>query len=352
MTTTNDGVDQNQTNTGIEPGDLDGFLDSGDDAADFFLSRWKDAEGPSEDDEGGEETTEEETTSEETETDDEGTDDEEVDEDQEDQDDDADESDDEPADTGKPKKADLDALVEITVDGETRTVPVKDLTRLFGQEASLTKKSQAVAAKAKEVEAQELKYVTGVQTLLEKSWKKFEPFTKIDFLVASKELSTEDFAALRKNAQEAHDEFNYLKSELDGTVETFEKRRAEGIKEAAQAAIPVLTETFKGLGSEWNETTYNEIRTYAVSQGLDAKEVNQYVNPTVLTMIYKAMKHDAVKKAATKKKAAAPKKVIKPSTGNSAAKIPAAKQKSKINQQLRSGELDDITAAIMAGWQQ
>ena len=45
-----------------------------------------------------------------------------------------------------------ETLIDILVDGETQQASIKDLKRLYGQEASLTRKSQEVAAQRKEAE--------------------------------------------------------------------------------------------------------------------------------------------------------------------------------------------------------
>ena len=109
-----------------------------------FLEKWKeDAEKPSKPSKGAKEDEEDETPPDSSDDDTEELYEEDDSEDAEDQsDDDADET--IAGDTAK---------VKVTVDGEEKTVSVKDLKRLFGQEASLTRKSQEVAAKRKEAEA-------------------------------------------------------------------------------------------------------------------------------------------------------------------------------------------------------
>ena len=60
-----------------------------------------------------------------------------------------------------------DALVEVQVDGETQQVSLKSLKRLHGQEASLTRKSQDVAARRKEAEEALAKADISYRKLLE-----------------------------------------------------------------------------------------------------------------------------------------------------------------------------------------
>lgn len=122
-------------------------ISTDDDAISSLVNRWADAEDqPSDTDEG--ETTESADESDEDDATDldlsEPNDDEDADE--------GEDSEDEEADPASTKEAKDDHLVTVTVDGETKTVPVKDLKRLFGQEAALTRKSQEVAAARKATE--------------------------------------------------------------------------------------------------------------------------------------------------------------------------------------------------------
>src|SRR5271166_5311278 len=118
-------------------------LDSESAVADAFLDRLKDAEKPSEGDEG-EETEETEEVAEETE-DTPSEDEAEADEDA--QDEPSEEAEEETEEKPKSKKYadDSDTYVKVKVGEEEHEVAVKDLKRLWGQEASLTKKSQEVA---------------------------------------------------------------------------------------------------------------------------------------------------------------------------------------------------------------
>ena len=148
----------NEQNDNSQPQNLDI-----DEAADVILGQWTDGEDLSEDTEDEDATSEdlnetevdEDELDEDTEEDDEG-------EDNLDDPDDTDELDDEDGETDEdedddneddeePLAASDDQIVDINVNGESKQVSVKDLKRLYGQEASLTKKSQDLAQPAKTV---------------------------------------------------------------------------------------------------------------------------------------------------------------------------------------------------------
>ena len=111
--------------------------------------------------------------------------------------------------------ADDDAMVEVTVDGKVVQQSVKELKRLAGQEASLTRKSQETASKRKEADEAINKNHAVFQTLLAKAEEKYKPYAEVDMLLASKTMEAEDFALLRKEAQDAGNDSKFLREEAD-----------------------------------------------------------------------------------------------------------------------------------------
>ena len=69
-------------------------------------------------------------------------------------------------------------------------------------------------------------------------------------------------------------------------------------KTAAVECVKVLQEQIP----DWSNALYNDIRHYAIAQGLPENDVNQYVDPAVITLINKARLYDEAKKVSTVKK--------------------------------------------------
>ena len=349
MTTTDTGV-VTESSSGMF-GDAATQSLSVDEAAEAFLKRWEDPEKASEGDKGANDPQGEETSTAEDVEDQEIEEVEQDGDDQSDEADDDDESEEEAEDTdAQAKVADDDVLVKITVDGEEKTVSVKELKRLYGQEASLTRKSQEIAEKRRAAEEEGAKYVTGLQTLLQRAYSRYEPYSKIDFLVASKELSTEEFSALRQEAQKAYEDVQFLQSELDGVLQTTTQQQASLRREAAAEAVRVLSDPKTGIPN-WSPEVYDEIRMYAIGTGLPADQVNNYVDPAVIKILHKAMMYDRTKAVATEKKAKAPQKVLKPSNGVNPKAMTDAKRKATNISKLRSGDADDIASVILSRWE-
>lgn len=328
------------------------------DAADAFLSRWTDEDNESspeptedtkqeapevpeqaeQDQEEAEEAVEEAEDSEDPEEDPEE-DEAETEEEAEEETEEDDES---------PKKTlDDDAEVEVKVDDQVLKVSVKELKRLYGQEAALTRKSQQVAAKRKEVEQTEQKLAVSLQKMYEKAASRWEPYSKIDMLVASKQLDADQFAALRAEAQAAYEDFRFISEEADAFVKQSQAQQQERIQQAAQEAVKVLKETIPG----WSQGLYDQIREYAIGTGMDAEVVNNLVDPVALTLIHKARMYDESKKVVTKKKVLAPKKVVKTTVSPSVKDMSPSKAVNAEKRLRVSGDVDDAAELFLSRWQ-
>ena len=346
----------NEQNVNSEPQALDV-----DDAADAILGRWDDGETLSE-------VEVEDATSEdlaETEVDEDEIDDEEDDQDEleledpdedgtedEDVDDDIDEDDEEDE---EPLAASDDQIVDIAVNGESKKVSVKDLKRLYGQEASLTKKSQDLATQRKQSEEQLAQTQMSYQKLLERAEARYKPYADIDMLVASREMDAETFSQLRQDAKQAEDDLKFLQEESGQLVSQAQQQHQQATREAAADCVKVLQEQLP----DWGNELYSDIRDYAVKSGLPKDQVDQYTDPQVIMLINKARLYDQSKQSANSKKAKA--KLKKSKSGKkvlSSKKSPPTKKSiQKANQQkqmdMLSGakDLDDIADALMSRWE-
>ena len=342
----------NQTSTSQRVLDID-------DVPDAILARWEDAveEQPSEDGEGtadqpveeAEETVDEVDLTEADEADQDEEDEEtELEEDETETEDQEEEDDEDDEDTVQ--LAQDDDIVEITVNGEVVQHSVAQLKRLAGQEASLTRKSQETASKRKEAEDAISKNHAVFQTLLAKAEERHKPYADVDMLLASKTMDAQDFAALRKEAAESAAELKFLQEEADKFYQDIQANQQAQMQDAAKECVRVLEEDIP----EWNNDLYNEIRSYAVSQGLDQTEVDSYVDPAVIKILNKARLFDQGKQVATKKKkVAAKKKVLRSTKAPEGDRVAKQRRLKKTQEKLgqRGAHMDDLTDALLARWE-
>jgi hypothetical protein len=221
---------------------------------------------------------------------------------------------------------------------------------LAGQEAAITQKSQQVAEQRKVLDDAIGKNHLAFQKMLEKANERWKPYSEVDMLVAAKAMETEDFAALRKEAEEAYNDLKFLNEEADAFYKNVQEQQQSQLQEAAKECVKVLAEDIP----DWDNKLYNDIRTYAVSQGLDETEVNNYVDPAVIKILNKARLYDAGKQVATvKKKAATTKKVLRnskaPTDDRQRKSQKIAQAKAKLRES--GNDLDDIANALLSRWE-
>lgn len=248
----------------------------------------------------------------------------------------------------KPKKVlKDDSIVKVTVDGKELDVPVEKLKRLYGQEASLTRKSQEVSAKRKEVEETGAAYVAALSSLLERARHKAQPFAQVDFAIAAKELDNDSYTALKSEAQRTFEEVRFLEQELGAFMQAVEKQKVQELQVQARETVKVLEKDIP----DWSDELYNNMRAFAINQGLDDYTVNTLVDPTAWKMIHMAYQHHKGQTAITKPKVKKPKKIIKSAASNVTGQV---FQKSKAQQAnakvIKTGSVDDVTEALLARW--
>lgn len=338
-----------------------------DDAEAAILNRWEDGETLSEEDQEAtdepqqedEDETLEDTSDEDQDDNDEQTEEEDETDPDESEEPETDEADEEEVELSG---IDDDTQVEIIVDGETQRVSIAALKRLHGQEASLTRKSQDLAATRKQADAALQKADISYQKLLERAEARAKPYSEVDMLVASRQMDADDFAKLRAEAKDAEADLKFLKEEADAFYRDAQDQQAKLHQQAASECVKVLQSQMP----DWGNDLYNDIRSYAVSQGLPQEQVDQYVDPQVIMLLNKARLYDQTKATAETKKAKS--KVIRAKDGNKGKKIlrstkspvsddSAVRRAKKAQQMLRSnpsrnGDADDIAEALLARWEQ
>lgn len=252
-----------------------------------------------------------------------------------------------------------DAYVKIVVGDEEHEVPVKDLKRLYGQEKALTQKSMEVAEQRKQADAKLAENVTASNALLERARARFEPYSKIDFLLAAKNLSAEDYTNLRQAAMSAWEDVQFLEKNLQGYMQQAQQTQHNSLVERAKQALVDLADASKPQTyiEGFNEQVYNDVRKYGAEAGLSQDILHNLVDPVAIKLLNDARLYNLGKTASkgnvvVKKTNKTPKRIVKTSrspepTGTSGdkAKLKAANQRLRAN-----GDADDAAEVFLARW--
>lgn len=339
-------------NTAIHK-DAEAELDGADEGTDAFFRRLvsEDASEPSETDDEEEEHEDEPEESEEEPEDASETDESPEDEDESE---DEEEDDEEPEETPKKKVIDSeDAVVKIKVDGQEVEASIKDLKRLYGQEASLTRKSQEAAELKKRAEETGAKYVAGLEAMLNRAKEQAAPYANINFLALTKDpnVTPEELAALSDAANSAFANVRYLESELDGVLRSAQEDRQKLMMQQARETIKVLSDPKSGIPG-WSEKMYNDIRSFAVGAGMDEQIVNELVDPVAFKILHMAMQYEKGKTAVnkTKKIDKTPKRIIKGTPEEVVKQAKVAPKKAVMKRLENTGSIDDAAEAFMSRW--
>lgn len=253
-------------------------------------------------------------------------------------------SSDEGEESPAPLVADDEAEVTVSVDGVEHKIAVKDLKRLYGQEASLTTKSQALANQRRALDDQGLYVANLLKSRYDAAVTKAAKYKDVDLYQAAATLDPEEFQVLRAAKEGAESEVKALETEAkDFLTKTAETRKTVLREQAKEARKELLKHI-----PEWNDNLYNEVRTYAVAQGMDADVVNEIVDPAAILMINKARQFDALqakKTTVTKKVTASPKKLIKKSASaeRDAPNVTALRRAAQID-----GDVDSVADLFLA----
>lgn len=260
-----------------------------------------------------------------------------------------------PEEDPKPSNVDVsdDTDVELVVDGNKVTAKLKDLKRLYGQEASLTRKSMEAAELRKSAEGKTAQAEAVLKAALTKAEERWADYEKLDFhvlnaRVAKGDLSIEDFQAIRQDAMKAYQDLEFLRAEGSGFMEAQKAEREKTFREQAQATIQELSDPEKGIQG-WGQELYNDIRKYGVSIGIPQSEVDMIVSAPAIRTLHKAMLYDRLKeKAQARMKPTtptAPKRVQKSDVNSPSADDTNADRRSALDKLRRAGGKVDAAAA-------
>ena len=167
-------------------------------------------------------------------------------------------------------------------------------------------------------------------------------------LLASKTMDDAEFSQLRLEAQQASDDLRFLTEEANQYYGELQQQQQAALREQAQEAVKVLEKDIP----DWNNKLYDDIRSYAVAQGLPEDQVNTYVDPVVIKILNKARLFDQAKQVTTTKKKRVAKKVLKTTKAPSLeANERARKQKAAQAAIRNSNDLDSIADALLSRWE-
>jgi hypothetical protein len=241
--------------------------------------------------------------------------------------------------------------IDVKVGDENKKAKLKDLKRLYGQEASLTQKSQKASETLKQAEGRLAQADASLKAMLERAEERAKPYQELDWIVLSQRMDTESLQALRADAAAAEADVKFMKEELGKHMQGLQETANRAYQEAAQACLKTLQDPTTGI-KDWNKDLFDKLCNFAADNGVP--NAKQNVDPAVWKILHMAYQHANQKVAAE----TAEKKVTtvrnKPTTVLAPkGQTRAPDRKTSAMQNLRkTGSLDDAVSAFMAGMPQ
>jgi hypothetical protein len=241
-----------------------------------------------------------------------------------------------------------DAEVEIKVGEETKKATLKELKRLYRQEASLTQKSQKVAEAQRLADTKAAQADTALKGMLQRAQERFKPYAELDMLVLSQRMDTESFQQLRADAAAAQADVQFIQNELGQHTRAEQERAQTAYREAAATCVKELADPEKGIKG-WGEPLYNELMAFADTIGL--KQARAVVDPAAIRVLH--MAHEYAKAQGASKAAAekierapqAPTKVLKPGP-----QTDRNRSRSTMQTLRQKGDIDSAADAFLASF--
>jgi hypothetical protein len=243
---------------------------------------------------------------------------------------------------------------KVKVGDEEHEVSIKDLKRLYGQEASLTRKSQEVAQERTAIETKRAENIAAYDVLLKRASERADKYRALPWtqLMKDPNVPADQLQALQAEANEVFQDEQFLRNELGNFMGKIAADQKAAAKQAAQACIQSLTNAesphhIKG----WNDAVYSELRAFGTEMGIPAEQMNALTDAPAFKVLHMAMQFQrGAKKVVTQKVNKTPTKIVKNTTAT-----PAARGNSKsagaakaIKQAARTGSVDDAAAAFLA----
>lgn len=262
---------------------------------------------------------------------------------------------------GDSDSEEVETVVKIKVGEEEHEVPVSKLTRLYGQEASLTKKSMEVAEQRKGYEAKLAEQQAVTNALMQRAQERLQPYANLDFNLLAAEvgqgrMTQEEYVSLRQAAQAAYEDVQFLSQHSQAFMQQLQAGQQQELRSRAIEAVKVLSgpEDQGGI-TGWGDQLYNDIRSFAISQGAPAEVVNTITDPWAIRMIHNAMLYergrsksaDAIKTVKVNK---TPKKIVKTTSAPKSARGLTPQAEKAEERFAKSGSTDDAAEMMLARW--
>lgn len=260
--------------------------------------------------------------------------------------------------TAKRTAEDDDEIVT-TVDGKEVRATVKDVRRLLGQEAALTRKSMETAEVRRSADAERTYLAEVMKPLLTQAQARWNEYKDANLYLEAQRMDAETFKVFEADHRAARENLEFVSGETQRLTQLSNVRTQEARRAQVQAAHEAIrTEGHAAHIPGWSAEVYESLRTYGIKElGITQADMDAETNPLVFKLLHlqKAANADKAKAAKVQEKAKAAKpatsttsriKVVAPNAASGGSK--AADRDTAMSRLSRSGKISDAAKAFEA----
>lgn len=256
--------------------------------------------------------------------------------------------------TAKKFNDDDTVYTKVKVGDEEHEVSIKDLKRLYGQEASLTRKSQEVAEERKAIDAKRAENIAAFDVMLKRATERADQYRALPWtqLMKDPNVPADQLQALQAEATKALEDETFLQRDMGNFMQKVHQEQAAARRTASQECLKAINNPESPMHIKgWNDALYNDLRTFGTTMGIPADTVNDITDPGAIKILHMAMQfHRGASKVVVTKKNKTPTKIVKNTASAPAARGTAAQAtaSSAVKKATRSGSMADAVSAFEA----
>lgn len=216
---------------------------------------------------------------------------------------------------------DLDARVQVKIDGEEMEVSFGDLLKGYQTDSHLSKKGRELGEAQKAFEEERTKQIEEVQQMGEASAQilfgaeqvKQKEYHELEAKIekAREDGDTYEMNELKDKREQVHKEYWSARRRREDLVEQLQKQKQEQEQAQWQKQIDYFQEKIPELIPNFNEERAGKIREFAIEYGFQPEMLDTITDPLIVKFIdeFRELK-SGVTKGAAKRKAVPTKKAI------------------------------------------
>ena len=241
---------------------------------------------------------------------------------------------------------DMEAMVEIIVDGEQQLVPMGDLVKNYQTDSHIGKKGRELGEERKAFEEQaqaklgelENMIATAGANLMQNENALAEEYHKLAEKLGELDEDDYDYDKLERQVDRKQKEYWKARNAREGMVDTVTKQRQAEQQNQWEAEVKNFYDTVTDHIPEWTEEYNEDIRKFAVEEGVPEQYLATMTDPAVVKIVddYRKLKMGVTEGKAKRKKAPV-KKAMPTKKAAPAAKKKAA-EKDNLRSKVLSGE--------------